>query len=327
MVANIDPHLHLGGCIPPSFVWQVIQNLNLKHLAESYEDVCGQMMFSAGEPRNFHRFLDKFRILDELRWTEALIDQSIAAVSKFLDSQNIDFAWIDFSINKYMNIGWHKHQAVHFIYDSFKRHRPGGVGLILSIKYESMRASQKQYAKLIENPEIAECLFGIDLVGDETYFDSEFYKPLFRDWNNAGKITRAHVGESQSAINILGSMLDLGVTNIAHGVKIIDYNNIMKIAADKGITFDLSITSNYVTGVWDNPGFHPITTMMENGLKVTLGSDDPIQCDTTLAQEFKRAKELGVSEWQCDVMKEIAYDNTVAALRRQNMDIPTNLQV
>lgn len=319
---NIDPHLHLGGCIPPRFVWQVIQDLGLKHLAESYEDVCSQMTFSDSEPKNFHRFLDKFKILDELRWTEALIDQSIAAVSKFLDSQNIEYAWMDFSINKYMSIGWHKHQAVHFIYESFKRHRPGGVGLILSIKYESTKASQKQYAKLIENPDIADCLIGIDLVGNEEYFDSEFYKPLFRDWKNAGKITRAHVGESQSALNVFNSILDLEVTNIAHGIKIADHNNIIKEARDRGITFDLSITSNYTTGVWDNPRLHPITKMLEAGLNVTLGSDDPVQCGTTLAKEFELAKSLGISEWQCDHMRRIAYDNTIAAMQKQGIDIP-----
>lgn len=323
---NIDPHLHLGGCIPPGFVWQVIQDLNLKHLAESYEDVCGQMMFTDGEPRDFHRFLDKFRILDELRWTEALIDQSIAAVCKFLDTENIDYAWVDFSINKYMNIGWHKHQAIHFIYESFERHRPGGVGLILSIKYESMRASQKQYAKLIENEEVAKCLMGIDLVGDEAYFDSNFYKPLFRDWHEAGKITRAHVGESQSALNIFHSIMELGVSNIAHGIKIIDYPEFIRTAIDKQITFDLALTSHYVTGVWTHPTFHPITKMLESGLQVTLGSDDPVQCGTTLAKEFEFARKFGIPEWQCDLMRKIVYDNTVAALKRQAVDLPLILR-
>lgn len=322
----IDPHLHLGGCIPPEFVWQVIQDLNLKHLAESYEDVCSQMMFTDGEPRDFHRFLDKFRILDELRWTEALIDQSIAAVCRFLDAQGVGYAWIDFSINKYMNIGWHKHQAIHFIHESFERHRPGGVGLILSIKYESTRASQKQYAKLIENAEVAECLLGIDLVGDEAYFDSKFYKPLFHDWHAAGKITRAHVGESQSAANIFHSIMELGVSNIAHGIKIVDYPEFVQAAIERGITFDLSLTSNYVTGVWPHPAFHPITKMLQAGLRTTLGSDDPVQCGTTLAKEFEYAKSFGITEWQCEFMRQIAYDNTINALKRQSLEIPPSLQ-
>ncbi len=199
---KIDTHLHLGGSIPVSFVWETIRELGLKHLAESYDDVLCQMTFCPGEHRTFHRFLDKFRILDELPWTPDLIDGSVKAVCDYLGDQGIDYAWMDFSINKYMKIGWHKHEAVQFIHDSFARHRPGGVGLILSIKYESMVASQRQYAKLIEHELAAKCLIGIDLVGDEEHFSAGFYEPLFRDWNAAGKVTRAHVGESQAKENV-----------------------------------------------------------------------------------------------------------------------------
>lgn len=317
---NIDPHLHFGGSIPPSFVWQTIQEHGLKHLGESFEDVYSQMTFAEGEQRNFHRFLNKFKILDELPWTEELIDGSIKAVCQYLDSNSIDYAWMDFSINKYMGIGWHKFEAIKFIYNSFEQHRPGKIGLILSIKYESMRASQKQYAKLIEDPDVAKCLLGIDLVGDESYFDVKFYKPLFKGWNDAGKITRAHVGESQSVLNVFHAIIDLGVTNIAHGIKIVDScPEIVQEAKNRKITFDLSLTSNYITGVWEQPNFHPITRMLDAGLNVTLGSDDPVQCNTTLAKEFERAKSLGITGWQCDLMRNTAHINTVAALRSQGM--------
>jgi adenosine deaminase len=308
---NIDTHLHLGGCISPSFVWETIKKNNLKHLAESYEDVVAQMTFMPNEPKTFHRFLDKFKILDELKWTEELIDASIIDISNQLEANHVDYAWIDFSINKYMDIGWHKHQAIRFIYDAFQRHRPGGVGLLLSIKYESTKASQKQYAKLIENEDVAKYLIGIDLVGDETYFDSEFYAPIFKDWNKARKITRAHVGESQSARNIQESIERLNVTNIAHGFKIVDHEDMIKLALDRNITFDLALTSNYVTGVCNTDCDHPILKMLEHGLKVTIGSDDPIQCNTTLNIEYILAESLGVTSEQCEMIRQTAIINSI----------------
>ena len=136
------------------------------------------MTFKDGEPYNFYRFLDKFKILDEIHWDEELINSSIAAVCQQLEEEGLDFCWLDFSINKYMGaMNWHKKEAIKFIHDSFHRHRPNKVGLILSLKYESMRASQKQYAKLIDDPDIVDLLFGLDLVGDEAYFDYQFYRP------------------------------------------------------------------------------------------------------------------------------------------------------
>jgi adenosine deaminase len=307
---KIDSHRHLGGCVPVSFVWDTINRLGLKHLAESEEDVRCQMTFCPDEPRNFHRFLDKFRILDEITWTEDLIDKSIQAIAVDLANEGVDYAWMDFSINKYMGIGWHKREAIRFIHDAFQRYRPGGVGLILSLKYESMRASQRQYAKLIEHEDVAKYLIGIDLVGDEGYFDDEFYKPIFRDWNAAGKITRAHVGESCDVTNILKAMQVLKATNIAHGFKILRNERMMNWARDNHISFDMAITSNYLTGTWLDPQVHPSVGMLRYGLRVTLGSDDPVQCSTTLDRELEIAKGFGWTEEELLQSQAIALENS-----------------
>lgn len=311
---KIDPHRHFGGSLSTSFVWNTIQKLGLAHLAESEDDVRSQMTFGPKEPKGFHRFLDKFRILDELTWTEELIDGSIKAVSSTLADEGIDYAWMDFSINKYMKVGWHKHEAIKFIYDSFQRHRPGGVGLILSLKYESMVASQRQYARLIENEVAAKCLIGIDLVGDEGHFDADFYSPLFEQWNKMGKITRAHVGESQSKDNVKDAIEKLNVTNVAHGFKIIYDEYTMALARDLGVTFDLAITSNDITNVWPLNETHPGVSMLDFGLRCTLGSDDPVQCSTTLDREFEIAPTVGFSIDHLRRMRNTAYANSARFL-------------
>jgi adenosine deaminase len=308
---KIDPHLHLGGVVPIEFVWETIQNYGLKHLAETKEEVRCQMTFCEGEKRTFHRFLDKFRILDEIVWTPQIIDNSIRAVSNYLAAQKIDYAWMSFSINKYMKIGWHKHEVIKFIAEAFQRYRPGGVGLILSLKYESMVASQRQYAKLIENELVAKHLIGLDLVGDESHFDADFYAPLFRDWNAAGKITRAHVGESQGKENIREALLKLNLTNVAHGFKIIHDPQTVAIAKDRGVTFDLAITSNDITGVWPLNQTHPGVVMLGIGLKCTLGSDDPVQCSTSLDREFEIAPSVGFTEANLLQMRHIAEQNSL----------------
>lgn len=304
----VDTHCHLGGSVPLSFVWDTIKTNGWKHLAESEEEVKRQMTFSVGEKYDFHVFLSKFKILDEFKWTEQLIDDSIKAVCDVINHQKIDYTFMDFSINKYMSIGWHKRDAIKFIYDSFSRYAPHKVGLILSLKYESMRASQRQYASLIDNGEIADYLVGIDLVGDEMMFDSAFYEPIFKSWNDAGKLTRAHVGESQSVGNIIDAMGNLRCTNIAHGFKIMQNASGLDWAIDNGICFDMAITSNYLTGVLHDQTTHPIVDMHRKGVLVTLGSDDQVQCSSTLKEEFVKAGKLGLSVSECNKIRQNAVD-------------------
>lgn len=309
---NIDCHRHFGGCITPHFVWEVIQEQGLKHLAETLEDVEESMQYQKDEPRDFHRFLDKFKILDFIPWNEYLIDKSVKCVCDGLETEGVDFAWMDFSINKYMQqLKWHKHQAIKFIYDAFEKYRPGKVGLILSLKYESTRASQRQYAALIDSPDVAEHLMGLDLVGDEGYFDPDFYAPIFKNWRSANKMVRAHVGESQAKENVLSSITDLGAGDIAHGFKIMNDEEMIKQAIDQGIYFHLAISSNYFAGVWTNPTSHPITDMLKRGMNVTLGSDDPVQCSTTLNREFELARErYDLSDQDCATLMDHAKART-----------------
>jgi len=312
----IDTHRHFGGCIPCEFVWEIVRENDFKHLGESLSDVRAAMQFLPNEPANFHRFLDKFKILDQIVWNEDLIDRSVRATCDGLEAEGVDFTWMRFSINKYMDaMNWHKHEAIKFIYDSFNTHRPGKVGLILALKYESMRASQRQYANLIENPKVAELLMGIDLVGDEAYFDARFYSSLFKQWKKAGKVLCAHVGESQSAKNIRDAILQMGVKHVAHGIKIAQHLDIVKLAKDRDICFDLAITSNKITGVWPNLSTHPIKDMIEFGLKVTIGTDDPVQCSTTMDQEYEILKnEIGLSKENVQTIKKNAIASTAKAL-------------
>jgi adenosine deaminase len=307
----IDPHVHLGGSIPPSFVWKTIKEQQAWHLAETETDVIEAMTFAPTERRDFHRFLDKFRILDQIDWTPELIKDSIKAVCDDIAAQGLDHVWMDFSINKYMDAGvkWHKHEMVKYIYDCFEECLPGKVGLILSIKYESLEASQRKYAKLIEHEIAAQCLIGIDLVGNEDYFDADFYAPIFKAWSAEGKMTRAHVGESGHADNVRKAIEVMGVTNVAHGFKIHDYDCLCDLAKERNVTFDMAITSNYITGTWTDPTCHPSLAMLRRGLRVTLGSDDPVQCGTTLAKEYKIARSLGWTDEDVELSQWFAADN------------------
>lgn len=306
---NVDTHLHLSGCISPGFVWDTINRLNMPFLGESLEDVTNQMTYGPEEHRTFNRFLDKFRLLDQIPWTEEILDLAISDASKYLHHNEIDYAWIDFSINKYMCIGWHKYEAIKFIHDRFNHHAFGKVGLVLALKYEYPRSGQKIYSKLIDNDEIKQYLIGIDLVGDEAYFDAEFYADILSDWVKCGKMVRAHVGESQPVVNIRSAIEQLSVTNVAHGIKIVDDEKLMMQASQVDVTFDLCITSNYETGVLSQSTEHPILKMAKNGLKITLGSDDPIQFSTSLPAEYEKAKKIGVTNEMIDSMRRLSVEN------------------
>jgi adenosine deaminase len=320
---RIDPHLHLGGTIFPDAIWDILQITKQYYLASDLEDVKKQVMFASDEPKEFHRFLNKFRLLDSINWNEQAIDRSIQSVSNYLIKQGLDYTWIDFSINKYMGIGWHKHEAIQFIYDRFNTYIPDRFGLVLSIKYETSLTHQISYTKLLEH-EVSELLFGIDWVGDEAYFDGSVYPPIFKEWASAGKMVRVHAGESQFANNVVQA-INAGATNVAHGFKILGNVSAMDLALDKDITLDMSLISNRMTGVFQRLD-HPIIGLLRYGIKTTLGSDDPVQFDSSLDKELEYASNIGLDRQELYKISKTAFDNTIRFLKSQNKAIPAHLR-
>lgn len=306
---KIDTHRHAGGAIPCDFVWNTIQTTQSFQLSQSIEEVRRELTYYNDNIRNFHHFLRKFRILDQLPWTESLIVDCFRSICNQIVIEELDFAWLDVSINKYLNIGWTADEALAFVADVCDDILPNRLGLILSLKYESPKELQRKFAKLIDNPRVGDRLFGIDLVGDEDKFDPQFYSEILRPWRQADKMVRAHVGEFGPAENVVAALLELGVTNVAHGFKIANHLDILSLANDFDVVFDMGLTSNMLTGVTTIEN-HPLPIMLRSGLKLTFGTDDPIVCDTTLPKEYDLARKLGASTTNIEHACELAAQRT-----------------
>jgi adenosine deaminase len=157
---------------------------------------------------------------------------------------------------------------------------------------------------LIDDPAVCDALVGIDLVGDEAFFDPHFYAPFFKQWKAAGKGLIAHVAESQSGENLRSAIELMKIDRVSHGIMAASHPDIMKFANDHNVAFDCALTSNVKTGVIRDISSHPIKTLIENGCQVSLGTDDPVILDTTLEQEYSIAfREVGLTFDQIAQMK------------------------
>ena len=298
---KIDLHRHFGGSTAPELIHKF---LGKQGDTRSIEEVQSSMLFVKGESSSFTKFLCKFDILNEIKWNERFIEETIQQIVWDLVSEEIEYSEIHFSVNKYLDhLSWTPEEAILFIHNAFETYSSIwdiSVGLVLSLKYESDRENQKKIVSVIDNPEVAGSIVGIDLVGNENFYNAEFYAPIFKQWKSAGKGLLAHVGESQSAENVRTAIEKLNVDRIAHGIKAADCPDILDLANDRGIFFDIALSSNLLTGVVDKDlTKHPVGKMLEHGCKITIGTDDPVTCSTTLNREYDLLrKSFNLSEEQ-----------------------------
>lgn len=105
-----------------------------------------------------------------------------------------------------------------------------------------------------------------------------------------------HAGEWSAAENVRQAILDLGADRIGHGIRVLEDAQVTALARERGIPFEVSIASNYLTGVIPSLDAHPLPQMLQAGLRTVLTTDDPSIFGITLSHEYQYAVDhLGLS--------------------------------
>jgi adenosine deaminase len=131
---------------------------------------------------------------------------------------------------------------------------------------------------------------GFSMAGDEENYPARDYAEAFHIAAEAGLGCTVHAGEWAGAHSVR-SALELPVTRISHGVRSIEDPELVAELAERGIVLECCPTSNVVLGVFPSYEQHPLPRLMEAGVRVTLGSDDPPYFGASVGGEYAICRE------------------------------------
>jgi adenosine deaminase len=131
---------------------------------------------------------------------------------------------------------------------------------------------------------------GFSMAGDEENYPAQDYAEPFRLAADAGLGCTVHAGEWAGAESVRAA-LELPVERISHGVRAIEAPSLVAELAERGIVLECCPTSNVVLGVFPSYEEHPLPQLMEAGVRVTLGSDDPPYFGTSVGGEYAICRE------------------------------------
>jgi len=78
----------------------------------------------------------------------------------------------------------------------------------------------------------------------------------------------------------------LKVERIDHGVRVVEDEHLMKEVKSRGIPFTVCPVSNVKIGPYPSLSLHPLRTMFDYGLRVSVNSDDPAYLMTYISDVF-----------------------------------------
>lgn len=130
-------------------------------------------------------------------------------------------------------------------------------------------------------------LAGVDLHGYEATPTEPWCADVWRRLRAAGKSTKSHAGEFDGPARVREAIELLGCTRIQHGVRAIEDPAVVKLAAERGVTFDTCPLSNVRLRVVPSLAEHPLRKLVQAGVNCTVSTDDPLVFGNTLCGEYE----------------------------------------
>ena len=131
---------------------------------------------------------------------------------------------------------------------------------------------------------------GVGIGGDEVKAPPELFRSVFAYAQDHGLHLTAHAGETASPESIWGA-LNLHAERIGHGLTAAQDPDLVEELAYRQIPVEICITSNLRTGVCKSAADHPVKNYFDQGLMITLNTDDPALFGTSLAREYQFAQD------------------------------------
>ncbi len=129
-------------------------------------------------------------------------------------------------------------------------------------------------------------VIGVGLGGREKEYPAERFAQVYAQADRGRLLLTAHAGEADGPASIRAALDRLHVHRIGHGIRAREDDALMAQLAERKIPLEVCITSNVKTGVVPSLRGHPVRTLFDRHLYVTINSDDPTMFDCSLTGEY-----------------------------------------
>ena len=288
-IPKVDLHCHLDGSVRTSTILELAKKQKVKLPTENVEELNKYVRVSP-DCRSLTEFLKAFEFFYPLLQNPYAVEKIGYELCEDAASENIKYLEVRFAPFLQTAENFKITDVVKVCLDGLRqgsRDFKIGVGLILccyrSIPKESNITTVELAKKYSDSGIVA-----LDLAGDETIYPTrDFAEPFVLAKKYKIPFT-VHAGESAGPESIKEAV-KLGASRIGHGVHLIDDTNLMEEIKEKEIPLEMCITSNIQTHVVADFESHPIKKFYDNGVIVTINTDDRSVSGIDLTNEYNVA--------------------------------------
>ena len=246
---------------------------------------------------DFTGFLDAYGLLIDLLRTPDRVARMLDEVVADAAAQGVvalEFASIPEKAAAFDSADAALEAVLDFAADAGRRH---GVwtGAIVSIDRgagpDHAREAARLAARFADRGVVA-----IGLVADERGNPVAGAAEAFAIARDAGLGVVPHAGELAGPEEVR-SAVELGADRIQHGVRAVEDPAVLELLTTSGVCLDVCPTSNVILEVAPSLEQHPLPTLIEAGVRCSIGADDPVLFGVDVVDEYVLAHErMGIPE-------------------------------
>jgi adenosine deaminase len=287
-LSKTELHLHLEGAIPVETLYKLVQRSSSATSITTIEELISKMKY-----KNFSHFIEVWVWKNSFITKESDFFMITLSVLEALSQQNITDAELFYSPGDF----WRQKLSIRGITEEALAGRQKAFeefGIRSEFIVDLVRDFGPELGRITLDevtPYLGKGIIGIGLGGSEQAFPAGDYESVFAEAKDRGFHLTAHAGEAAGPESIWETITKLNVERIGHGIRAIEDPGLMAYLKERQIPLEICPVSNVRTGVVKELNKHPVRRMFDEGLFVTVNSDDPVMFNTSLNYEFQQLAE------------------------------------
>jgi adenosine deaminase len=295
-IPKVDLHRHLEGSLRVETMLEVIRQHNLN--LPDRQELPSRVQIQPDDALNSSTFLSKFQTLRLFYLSPEIIRRITREAIADAAADNVRYLELRFSQVALSRVkGYPLADVMDWVCESSRqasREYAVKTRLVASINRHEPVALGEQIAGLAAD-RMAQGIAGLDLTGNEAQFPAAPFLEVFAQAHSCGLAITIHAGEWGGPENVRQAIEELKADRIGHGLRVLEDEGVVALAIERGIPFEVCITSNYQSGVTPTLNDPGLVRMLAAGLNVTLNTDDPNVSQITLGNEYRLAcSSLGI---------------------------------
>lgn len=280
-IPKIELHLHLD-C---SLSYSVASTLNPSLSLSDFE----RQFIAPPKCHDLADYLTRARAGVALMQTEEALRLVVADLFDQLLDDHVLYAEIRFAPHLHTEKGLNGEQVVEIVDDAVNQNseRTGIEARLILCTLRHFPAERSlQTVQLVERF-LGRHVVALDIAGDEAGFPIEQHIPAFSHAINNNIPRTAHAGEARGAGSVWETLHHFKTSRIGHGVRSLEDATLIDHLRAGRIHLEVCPTSNVQTNIVAAHRDHPVATLYDSGVPVSINTDARTISNVTLMSEYE----------------------------------------